>query len=80
MQLNSSSDAVLFPLRLQSQLDQALTAANPVAHREPTAALFHGTDSLLQSHSFVFNPSSTSGFSQRVIVKSANQAGFLLTA
>jgi hypothetical protein len=36
-----------------------VTLAQSVAHREPTAAMSQGPDSLLQSHFFVFNPSST---------------------
>jgi hypothetical protein len=48
-----------FPLRLQPELDQAAALAQSVAHREPTAALSQDPDSLLQSHFFVFNPSST---------------------
>jgi hypothetical protein len=46
-------------LRLQPDLDQAVTLAQSVAHREPTAALSQCPDSLLQSHFFVFNPSPT---------------------
>src|SRR5450631_2420746 len=46
-------------LRLQSDFDHAAALAQPVAHREPTAALSQDPDLLLQSHFFVFNPSST---------------------
>jgi hypothetical protein len=48
-----------FPLHLQPELDQAAALAQSVAHREPTATLSRDPDSLLQSHFFVFNPSST---------------------
>jgi hypothetical protein len=37
--------------RFQPELDQAATAAEPVTHREPTAAVSHGMDPLVQSHS-----------------------------
>jgi hypothetical protein len=45
--------------RLQPDLDEAAVLAQSVAHREPTAARSQDPDSLLQSHFFVFNPSST---------------------
>src|ERR1035438_7618247 len=52
MKLNSGSAAVLFPLRLQPELDQATTGAEPVAQRETTAPPSYGIGSLMQSHFF----------------------------
>src|ERR1035438_10561464 len=52
MKLNSGSAAVLFPLRLQPELDQATTGAEPVAQRETTAPPSYGIDSLMQFHFF----------------------------
>jgi hypothetical protein len=48
------------PLHPVPELDQAPTLPYSIAHREPTAPLSHGPESLLQSHFFVFSPSATS--------------------
>jgi hypothetical protein len=37
-------------LRAQPQLEHAAIAAKPFAERDATAALFHGMDTLVQSH------------------------------
>jgi hypothetical protein len=60
MEERHGAPALSFCFHLQPELDHAVTLAQSVAHREPTAALFQDPDSLLQSHFFVFNPSSTS--------------------
>jgi hypothetical protein len=44
---------------LQPEIDQAVTLAQSVAHWEASSALSQHPNSLLQSHFFVFNPSST---------------------
>jgi hypothetical protein len=41
---------MLFPLRLQPELDQGAPSAEPLAQREATAALSHGMDPLVQPH------------------------------
>jgi hypothetical protein len=56
---NSSSDAVLFALHLQPELDQAAARAESVPQRAATAAMSHGMDPLVQSHRyfpFAFRP------------------------
>ncbi|WP_154073444.1 hypothetical protein [Bradyrhizobium erythrophlei] len=50
----------LIIFRLEPDLDQAATSAEPVAQREAASAMSHGMDPLVQSHCFfhfAFSPS-----------------------